>query len=149
MGEDSLIMGFWRLATGGMSIAAIAVLVQACAQQGPAAPGTRLFASDMAGAAKACTVPKVTPAAGQQTPVTMQVGNDGGWCGITVSNGGKPFSAGLLTTEAAHGKVLIHTVGDNTRIDYTPDARFRGADAFVVRLIPGDAAISASVTVAP
>jgi hypothetical protein len=94
-------------------------------------------------------VPKVAPAAGQQTPVAMQLGNDGGWCAITVSNGGKPFSAGLLTSEPSHGKVLIHTVGDNTRIDYTPDVRYRGADTFAVRLIPGDATISASVTVAP
>jgi len=142
-------MRFWRPATGGMSIAAIAVLLQACAQQGPGATGTRIFASDMAGAAKVCTVPKVAPAAGQQTPVAMQVGNDRGWCAITVNNGGRPYSAGLLTTPPAHGKVLIHSVGDNTRIDYTPDAQYRGADAFVVRLIPGDATISTSVTVAP
>jgi hypothetical protein len=40
-------------------------------------------------------------------------------------------------------------VGDNTRIDYTPDAQYRGADSFAVRLIPGDATISGSVTVAP
>src|SRR5579863_2303215 len=142
-------MRFWRDAMGGMTIAAIAVLLQACAQQGPAAPGTRIFASDMAGAAKRCTVPTITPAADRQTPVAMQVGNDGGWCAITVSNGGNPFSAGLLATEPSHGKVLIHTVGDNTRIDYTPDVQYRGADSFVVRLIPGDATISASVTVAP
>ena len=94
-------------------------------------------------------MPKVTPAAGQTTPVTMQVGNSGGWCGITVSNGGKPYSAGLLTAEPAHGKVLIHSVGDTTRIDYTPDAHSRARDAFAVRLIPGDAAISVSVTVTP
>jgi hypothetical protein len=141
-------MRFWRPATGGMSIVAIAVLLQACAQQGPAT-GTRIFASDMAGAAKVCTVPKVTPAAGQQTQVAMQVGNDRGWCAITVNNGGKPYAAGLLTTAPAHGKVLIHSVGDNTRIDYTPDAQYRGADSFAVRLIPGDATISATVTVAP
>jgi hypothetical protein len=142
-------MRFWRPATGGMSIAAIAVLLQACAQQGPAATGTRIFASDMAGAAKVCTVPKVSPVAGQQTPVAMQVGNDRGWCAITVNDGGRPYSAGLLTAAPAHGKVLIHSVGDNTRIDYTPDAQYRGADSFAVRLIPGDATISGSVTVAP
>ena len=142
-------MRFWRPATGGMSIAAIAVLLQACGPQGPATPGTRIFASDMAGAAKVCTVPKVTPAADKQTQVAMQMGNDGGWCAITVNNGGKPYSAGLLTTAPAHGKVLIHSVGDDTRIDYTPDAQYKGADTFVVRLIPGDATISASVTVAP
>ena len=40
-----------------------------------------------------------------------------------------------------HGKVLIHTVGNDTRIDYTPAARYAGADAFSVRLMPGDAMI--------
>ena len=44
---------------------------------------------------------------------------------------GKPYSAGLLIAEPMHGKVLIHSVGDNTRIDYTPDVRFAGADSFV------------------
>ena len=140
-------MRFWRHATGGLSVAAAALLLQACAQQGPQASANPIFASDLAGAAKNCTVPKVTPAAGQQTPVAMQVGNNGGWCAITVSAGGKPFSAGLLTSEPMHGTVLIHSVGDNTRIDYTPDAQFSGADAFVVRLIPGDATVAASVEV--
>jgi hypothetical protein len=92
-------------------------------------------------------VPNVSPAAGKQTPVAMKVGNDRGWCAITVNAGGKPFSAGLLTSEPMHGVVLIHSVGDNTRIDYTPDAQFAGADSFVVRLIPGDATIAASVEV--
>jgi hypothetical protein len=92
-------------------------------------------------------VPKVAPAAGQQAPVAMKVGNDGGWCAITVANGGKPYSAGLLITEPMHGDVLIHSVGDNTRIDYTPDVQFAGADSFVVRLVPGGATIAASVVV--
>ena len=48
-----------------------------------------------------------------------------------------------------HGKVLIHSVGDDTRIDYTPDPRFSGNDAFTVKLIPGDATIRAGVAVAP
>lgn len=140
-------MRFWRHATGGLSIAAAALLLQACAQGGPQGPTNPIFASDLAGAAKNCTVPKVSPAAGQQTPVAMKVGNDGGWCAIIVNNGGKPFSAGLLATEPMHGDVLIHSVGDNTRIDYTPDVQFAGADTFVVRLIPGNATIAASVVV--
>jgi hypothetical protein len=94
-------------------------------------------------------VPKVAPAAGQETPAEVKVGNDGGWCGITVSDGGKPYAAGLLTTAPAHGKVLIHTVGNDTRIDYTPERGFAGVDAFVVKLIPGDAMIRASVSVGP
>jgi hypothetical protein len=106
-----------------------------------------MFQADFVGAAKNCDVPKVTPASGQETPVAMKMGNDGGWCAITIDNGGKPFDAGLLVTEPAHGKVYVHSVGDQTRIDYTPTARFAGSDAFAVRLLPGGAALRASVTV--
>jgi hypothetical protein len=129
--------------------AAAALLLQACAAQAPSAPPARVFAADMTGAAKACTVPPVTPAAGQLVDVAMKVGNDGGWCAITVNNNGRPFDAGLVATPPAHGKVLIHTVGNDTRIDYTPAARYAGADAFSLRLIPGDATIRAAVTVTP
>jgi hypothetical protein len=125
------------------------VLLQACAQQGPSGPSVRMYASDLAGGAKKCSVPQVTPASGQQTPVAMTVGNDGGWCGITVANGGRPFDAGLLATRATHGSVVIHTVGSNTRIDYTPDSRFTGSDTFAVRLLPGNATLQVSVTVGP
>jgi hypothetical protein len=130
-------------------IAATALLLQACAERAPAPPSARVFAADMTGAAKACTVPPVTPAAGQTVDVAMKVGNDGGWCAITVNNNGRPFDAGLVVTPPAHGKQVIHTVGNDTRIDYTPAPRFTGPDAFSVRLIPGDATIRATVTVAP
>ena len=43
--------------------------------------------------------------------------------------------------------MLIHTVGNDTRIDYTPAARYAGADAFTVRLLPGDAMIRVTATV--
>ena len=129
------------------ALAATALVLQACAQRPPAASGTRRFQADFVGAAKNCDVPKVTPTSGQETPIAMKMGNDGGWCAITIDNGGKPFDAGLLVTEPAHGKVYIHSVGDETRIDYTPDARFAGSDAFAVRLLPGAAVLRASVTV--
>jgi hypothetical protein len=133
----------------GLAIVATAVLLQGCAATPPAGSANRVFAADMAGGAKSCTVSKAVPAPGQQVPVDMKVGNSGGWCAITVNDGGKPYSAGLLIAQPAHGKVLIHSVGDNTRIDYTPDARFAGPDSFSVRLIPGDATIRASVAVGP
>jgi hypothetical protein len=139
-------MRFRDYARGGLATTALALLLQGCAQQQPASTA-RVFASDLAGAARSCTVPKVTPAAGQPTPVAMKVGNDGGWCAITVDNGGKPYSAGLLVNQPAHGKVLIHSVGDATRVDYTPDVQYAGTDSFAVRLIPGDATITTSVTV--
>ena len=133
----------------GLAMATIALLLQACAQKAPSGPTARVFAADMTGAAKVCTVPPVTPAAGKTTDVAMKLGNDGGWCAITVNNNGKPFDAGLLAAQASHGKVVIHTVGNDTRIDYTPTARYTGADAFSVRLIPGDAVIRATVAVTP
>jgi hypothetical protein len=136
-------------AIGWLAMAATALLLQACAEGPPPGPAPRIFAADVAGVAKTCVVPKVAPAAGQETPAEVKVGNDGGWCGITVSDGGKPYAAGLLTTAPAHGKVLIHTVGNDTRIDYTPERGFAGVDAFVVKLIPGDAMIRASVSVGP
>ena len=136
-----------RFGRFGLAIGATALLLQACAEGPASGPGARRFAADMAGAAKSCTVPKVSPAAGQETQVPIKMGNDGGWCAITVNTGGKPYSAGLLVTAPTHGKVFIHTVGDDTRIDYTPEPRFAGADAFAVKLIPGDAVIRASVAV--
>ncbi len=134
---------------GWLAIAAATLLLQACAEKPPSGPPVRMFAVDFAGAAKTCNAPKATLAAGQATDVALSLGNDGGWCAITVNNGGKPFDAGLLTTPPVHGKVLIHTVGNDTRIDYTPDARFAGADSFTVQLIPGHPTIRASVSVGP
>jgi hypothetical protein len=146
---DTLVINGKRSATIWLTMAATALLLQACAEQRPSGPAARMYATDMAGAAKACVVPKVTPTAGQETPVPVKLGNDGGWCAITVSNGGSPYSAGLLTSGPAHGKVLIHTVGSDTRIDYTPERGFAGADTFAVKLIPGDAVMRASVSVGP
>jgi len=131
----------------GVAMIGLAVLLQGCAPQARPASGTRLFATDFAGGAKSCNVPKVSPTAGKETPATMTVGNDGGWCGITVDNNGHPFSAGLLTDRPEHGQVYIHSVGDSTRIDYTPNKGFTGSDRFTVRLLPGNAVIRATVTV--
>jgi hypothetical protein len=122
-------------------------LLQACAPEGPAASHARLFASDLSGGAKNCTISKVNPTDGQTSAVTMQVGNDGGWCGISLQRGGSPYSTGLVTERSAHGSVVIHPVGDNTRIDYTPARGYRGTDTFAVKLIPGDAILQVSVTV--
>ncbi|MGH7155255.1 MAG: Ig-like domain-containing protein [Acetobacteraceae bacterium] len=130
-----------------LMLAGLAFLASCMEQPAPVASGARLYAIDLSGGAKHCVVPKVVLAPGKVTPVTMQVGNDGGWCGITVALDGHPYAAGLLSTQAAHGRVHIHPVGDNTRIDYTPDSRFVGPDSFVVTLLPGRPAIHATVTV--
>jgi hypothetical protein len=150
-GADSVVNGMRHGSNpaGWLTLAATALMLQACAEKPPTFPTVRLFAADVTGGAKNCVVPKVTPAAGQEAEVAVKVGNDGGWCGITISTGGKPYAAGLLASAPAHGKVLIHTVGNDTRIDYTPERGFAGSDAFSVKLIPGDAVIRASVTVGP
>ncbi len=127
-----------------------ACLIQGCTPPRVAASGTRLYASDLAGGARVCTVPTVTITHGQESDVAMTVGNDGGWCGITIAQpSGQPYAAGLVTIPPTRGKVYIHTVGDATRIDYTPDAGFTGKDNFAVRTVPGNDLLRVAVTVTP
>lgn len=123
-------------------------VLQGCAQQpAPVASGARVYAVDQTGAAKLCKVSKVTLSPGKQSEATMTVGNDGGWCGISVANDGNPYDSALLTGRAAHGKVYIHPVGDDTRIDYTPDRFFAGSDSFTASFIPGQPVLHVAVTV--
>jgi hypothetical protein len=135
-----------------LALALIGAALQGSAEKPPAPPAqphARLFASDFQGGAKSCVVPKLKLEAGKEVTATMQVGNDGGWCGITVAQDGKPYDAGLLTQAPGHGSVYIHPVGDDTRIDYTPDLGFNGIDSFVVRLLPGNPVMRVNVTVSP
>jgi hypothetical protein len=135
-----------------LALALAGLVLQGCAEMprtAAAQPHARLFASDFQGAAKTCAGPKLTLDAGKKFSANMQVGNDGGWCGITVSQDGKPYDAGLLTQEPEHGAVYIHPVGDDTRIDYTPEHGFSGADSFAVKLLPGNPMLHVTVAVAP
>ena len=130
-------------------------MLQGCGHDGAtgsAGPRLRVYAADVTGAAKACEAPKVDPAKSPTSEVGMTVVNDGGWCGIPVhqeepKEGPKPFDAGLLTARPAHGTVLIHEVGDDTRIDYTPDRNYSGLDSFSVKLIPGNSILHIAVKV--
>jgi Bacterial Ig domain len=138
-----------RLGVAAVVLAAAAIA--GCARNaddGSGASRLRVYAADLTGGAKVCDVPKIDPAAGKTTAATIKLENDGGWCGIRVyQDGHKPFGAGLLTTRPSHGAVTIHVVGDDTRIDYTPDRRFAGTDTFTVRLVPGDASVQVTATV--
>ena len=127
------------------------VLLQACsAEQGPTGSSTRVYAADMTGGAKTCEVAKVSPVDGQSTDTTMKLDSGGGWCGLHLrQSDGRPFDVGLLSERPAHGTVVIHQVGDETRVDYTADRGFTGSDSFSVKMIPGNAAIHISVTVVP
>ncbi len=139
----------WPAAALPLATLAAACLIQGCTPPRATPSGTRLYASDLAGGAKSCAVPSVTITHGQESSVPMTVGNDGGWCAITIAQGGQPYAAGLLTILPTHGKVYIHTVGDATRIDYTPDAGFTGSDNFAVRTVPGNDLLRVAVTVTP
>ncbi len=110
-------------------------------------PQARVYAIDLAGGAKVCKVPPVKPAVGATIQASMALKNDGGWCAITVDHDGKPYAAGLLTAAPSNGRVYIHTVGDATRIDYTPRPGFVGTDHFSVTLLPDQAVIDATAKV--
>jgi hypothetical protein len=133
-------------------VATVGLMLQGCAPQqaaAPAASGARIYAVDQQGAAHVCTVPKEPVLVdGRETPTALTVGNDGGWCALTVAHNGEPYGAGLLMVRPSHGTVLIHTVGDATRVDYTPDRGYVGPDSFTAQMIPGDASMRVAVTVA-
>ena len=125
----------------------LAALLAAGCQEKPTKPRAVVYSEDATGAAKSCTAPAPKLTAGQENATTMTVGNDGGWCGILVSANDKPFAAGLLTMRPQHGKVFIHTVGDDTRIDYTPASGYAGPDNFTVTLLPEHTVVKVAVTV--
>ena len=122
----------------------LAALLAGCAAPHPkpvaaAGPAARVYAIDLTGAAKHCTAPTPRLTDGKTATVAMTVGNDGGWCAITLARRdgtAGPYAAGLLLAGPAHGKVYVHTVGDATRIDYTPRPGFVGPDQFTVSLLP-------------
>jgi hypothetical protein len=127
-----------------LAVVTAAFVVQGCVQQ-PAWNG--IFAVDAAGGARTCVAGPASPPDGKAILDQVQTSNEGGWCGIIASRGGKAYDAYLLVTRPTHGKVYAHHVGASTRIDYTPDHGFTGTDNFAVRLIPGDAVIEGAVTV--
>ena len=140
--------GLLRLVAGN-ALLMTGLLLAGCARP-VAGSKLRTYAADLAGGAMICKVPSVNPAAGATSDVAMNLANDGGWCGIRVHQPGpKPFGAGLLMVRPDHGAVTIHQVGDDTRVDYTPERGFAGGDAFAVKLLPGDAVLDVKVAVSP
>jgi hypothetical protein len=131
------------------ALAVAALGLQGCTTGPKAVLGssTPVYATDLRGKAASCTVPAITPVDGRDTAAAMTTGG-GGWCGLSVRREGRPYAAGLLTEAAHNGKVYVHTVGDDTRIDYTPRTGAAGPDAFAVRLLPGDAVIRVAVNTA-
>jgi hypothetical protein len=138
---------FASLSRTCLGLAATALLAAGCNQSGGAWNG--IFQTDMVGGARVCQTQPASPADGQNIQVPMQVSNEGGWCGIALQRGGVPFDSYLMVSRAQHGRVFAHRVGGNTRVDYTPDKGFVGADTFTIRMIPGDATVKAAVNVTP
>lgn len=102
------------------------------------------------GIAKTCTPSAVDLAAA--TPATIAMTNDG-WCGVfTAEKDGQPFNFGLVKTRPSHGRVYIQKIGAQTRVEYTPNAGYVGADSFAVALASRtqgtpDTALRVAVTV--
>jgi len=136
-----------------LAIAAVCLVsvvgLQGCVEKPAATARLPVYAYDQTGAARHCTVPPVKPVADKQTDATISVENDGGWCAFSVQQGRAPYTVGLVTARPQHGKVFVHSVGDETRIDYTPAPSFAGADSFTVKLLPGDALVAVAATVTP
>ncbi len=140
-----------RHTTSFLVLTTAGILLLGCSGKpsGPFGTGPQLYAADMNGEAKTCDTTKPALTSGKVTEATMKVASNGGWCGIPVRNGGQPYDAGLLVARPGHGKVLVHRVGNDTRIDYTPDFGFAGVDSFTVDLLPGEARLRVAVTAIP
>ena len=144
---DDIRMNDVRLPLPGkawLCLTALSALLQGCATQ---AAWNGIFATDLAGGAKTCVAPSAALTDGQRVAAQVQVSNEGGWCGITVTRNGAAFDSYLLVGRPLHGHVFAHRVGGKTRIDYTPDRGFTGVDSFAVHLIPGDSILQGAVTV--
>jgi len=147
--EGGYDMSVMKRAVAMATVLAGTAALVGCAHNGPVArSGLTIYAADVSGAAKLCESPSVSLTAGKSTAAAIKVGNDGGWCGVSVhQDGPKPYDAGLLTARADHGTVTVHSVGDNTRVDYVPDRCYTGPDSYTVNLLPGSAALKVNVTV--
>lgn len=111
---------------------AAALALSACAKTAPPVMTADDPRND--GIAKTCTPtnPDMTKPAPYTASIAMT--NDG-WCGVFATDkDGKPFSLGLVRARPAHGRVFIQKVGNATRVEYTPENNYVGADTFTVAL---------------
>ncbi len=125
-----------------------ALCLAGCVQQHPASmAAASSYSADLVGRAANCTAPPVVVADGHDAAGTINTGG-GGWCGIPVTRDGKPVGAALLTQPARSGSVYVHTVGSETRVDYTPYSG-KVADGFTIKFIPGDETMRVTVNAPP
>lgn len=104
-----------------------ALAVQGCTTKPPVQEA--VFDPMDEGKAKVCTPSNVSGGS-----ATIAMSNDG-WCGVTTADtDGQPFSYGRVRARPANGRITVQRVGPRTRIEYTPNAGFTGADKFSVAL---------------
>jgi hypothetical protein len=133
-----------------IAIAVTAVAVTGCAAPQVQAPSPT---EDLnVGIAKTCTPTAVDLSAANTTSASITMTNDG-WCALHVKQkDGQPYLLGLVKSNPTHGRILIQKIGGETRIEYTADDRYVGADKFTVALRPTavnvpDATIQVAVNV--
>lgn len=122
------------MTTRPLCLAALTVLLlQGCATT----PGPVIAPDEILdGQAKTCTpsAPDFTTATTADATIAMT--NDG-WCGVyATEKGGKEFALALLASRPAHGQIYVRGINGRSRVEYTPFARYVGADAFSVTLRP-------------
>ncbi len=115
-----------------IAIAVATVVLQGCAKP----PQQQQALEDFnVGIAKACKASPIDLSASTTASATIEMTNDG-WCAVrTTEKDGKPYKYGLLKVRPAHGYVVIQQMGGETRLEYTPTARYTGADKFTVALV--------------
>lgn len=114
-----------------IAILGAATALAGCAATPPVATVGEGFTE---GTAKSCTPSPIDLSASATASATIAMTNDG-WCAVrAVEKDGSPFRLGLVRARPEHGHVLIQKVGNITRIEYTADARYVGADRFTVAL---------------
>lgn len=133
-----------------IATAAVAVALAGCAPKAPPPPPAVDLQNE--GMAKTCTPSAVDLAAAAAATITLT--NDG-WCGLfTAEKDGQPFKYGLVKTRPEHGHVFIRPVNGQTRVEYTANPGYAGADRFAVALASHaentpDVPLRVDVTVTP
>ena len=129
-------------------LAAAIVLLAGCTNTQTALQ-TAGVSESMEGAARSCTVTPTELPKGTAASVKMQVGNDGGWCAVRMTDkDGTAYLYPKLTQRPAHGRILVHTVSGRSRVEYIPATGYAGNDAFTVALTPKDKSADVALTVA-
>ena len=115
-----------------LAVALAVMALQGCA---PRLTPAQVAAEEVSeGRSATCDASVLNIAAGGSDNATISMTNDG-WCAVhAVEKDGQPFALGLVTARPAHGFLNIHKAFGRTRIEYHPDERYVGPDAFTVAL---------------